>query len=101
LKFEICVDFFPLHQVIFILTLSTFVQSASNFEGKQFPSKANLTCFFGHTWVPSLLRIKALTLSAWPLSFMSLAHDRGSQTLRTRSVDPLTITVPDGFMARL
>ena len=53
------------------------------------------------TCVPSLLSIRALTLSACPLSFIILAHDLGSQTLRTLSVDPLTITVPEGFMARL
>ena len=35
-----------------------------------------------------------LTLSVWPLSFMSLAQVRGSQTRSTFSVDPLTITVP-------
>lgn len=51
--------------------------------------------------MPSLLSIRALTLSACPLSFIILAHDLGSQTLRTLSVDPLTMTVPEGFMARL
>ena len=32
---------------------------------------------------------------------MSLAHDRGSHTLRTFSVLPLTIAVPEGFIAKL
>ena len=53
------------------------------------------------TCVPSLFNMRALTLSACPLSFISLAQERGSHTLNTRSVDPLTMTVPEGFMARL
>jgi hypothetical protein len=81
-------------------------------------------------WVPSLFTTSDLTLSEWPkndsnsyhqfmintnldiylwnlrhpyipISFISLEVVRGSHTLKTFSVLPLIITVPDGFIARL
>lgn len=35
------------------------------------------------TWVPSRFKSSDFTLSVWPFSFISFAHVRGSQTLRT------------------
>lgn len=53
------------------------------------------------TCVPSLFKTNALTLSEWPFNFINFVHVRGSQTRKIFSVEPETITVPGGFMARL
>merc|ERR1719209_610211 len=49
-------------------------------------------------WLPSRFRTSAFTLSVWPFSFINLAQVLGSHTRRTFSVDPLTMTVPAGFI---
>ena len=44
-----------------------------------------------HTWVPSALMASAFTLSVWPLSFITLLQDRGSQTLNTYRIKKTTV----------
>lgn len=62
------------------------------------------TCAFQiemFTCVPSLFNTRALTLSVCPFSFIIFWHVLGSQTLSAFSVEPETMTVPGGFIAKL